>query len=121
MSPASIPGLVHTSSDFLGAEYNTHQPGHCERIKDPCKSPWSQICHVIIRLTMWVRIIWVAVCIQGEVELGVVQAQRPAAKALCPQLGCDPMQRQHIVLHLQALTLSCKLPSCCPYSASLSS
>ena len=55
---------------------------------------------------MCVRILWVAISIQGEVELGVVQAQRPAAKALCPQLGRDLMQCQHILLHLQALTLS---------------
>ena len=54
---------------------------------------------------MWVCVLWVAVCIQGEVELGVVQAQRPAAEAPCPQLGRNPMQRQYILLHLEALTL----------------
>ena len=53
------------------------------------------------RLTVWMCIIWVAVCIQGEVELGVVQAQRSAAKALCPELGRYAVQRQHIPLHLR--------------------
>ena len=51
-------------------------------------------------LTMWVCVVRVAICVQGELELGVVQAQRSAAKAPGSQLGRYPVQRQHISLHL---------------------
>ena len=60
---------------------------------------------------MRVCIVWVAVRVQGEIQLGVIQAQRPAAKARCSELCCDAMQRKHIRLHLLSMHFSLRCPA----------
>lgn len=46
--------------------------------------------------TMWVGIDWVAISIEGEVELHIVQAQRPVFKTCPPACSGYPVQCQDI-------------------------